>query len=270
MGGRVTKMGVVGARSSSVVLETLSPSRASDFKQCPQLFKFRSIDHLPEPTTIYQARGTTAHIALERLLGLPAVERTREGLYALFRKAWTELRTTDQYTDLFESPDAERAWGVESLAVLSNYFSLEDPTQITPFDRELDIRETFDEITIRGILDRVDERPDGRLVITDYKTGKAPPERYAFSAFFALKIYALLLRSRIGRTPIKLRLLYLGNTTTYSLPVNGVVLDGMERQLKALWAAINRAVERSEFPTRTSVLCGWCSFQGVCPAFGAG
>ena len=29
-----------------MALETLSPSRASDFKTCPQLFKFRAVDRL--------------------------------------------------------------------------------------------------------------------------------------------------------------------------------------------------------------------------------
>ena len=70
-------------------LERLSPSRASDFKVCPQLFKFRSIDKLDEPVTVYQARGTTAHLALQRLYDLPAAERTAEMLYSLFREAWT-------------------------------------------------------------------------------------------------------------------------------------------------------------------------------------
>jgi len=28
---------------------SLSPSRASDFKTCPLLYRFRSIDRLPEP-----------------------------------------------------------------------------------------------------------------------------------------------------------------------------------------------------------------------------
>lgn len=248
-------------------LETLSPSRASDFKQCPQLFKFRSIDKIPEPTSIYQARGTTAHLALERLFDLPADERTPDMLYDLFRAAWTELRTIEEYSELFPETDDERSWGVESLQVLANYFSLEDPAQIAPYDRELDMLEAMDEITIRGILDRIDERSDGELVITDYKTGKAPPERYALSAFFALKIYALLVRNRIGRTPIELRLLYLGNATMYRIPIDDAALDGMERQLKALWTAINRAIEREHFPPRTSVLCGWCSFQDICPAF---
>ena len=64
---------------------------------------------------------------------------------------------------------------MESLALLTNYFSIEDPTGFDPVDRELDMLEDLDGITIRGILDRIDRDDDGRLVITDYKTGKAPP-----------------------------------------------------------------------------------------------
>lgn len=248
-------------------LRTLSPSRASDYKQCPQLFKFRSLDRIPEPTTVYQARGTTAHLALERLYDLPAEQRTPDALYGLFRQAWTELRTDDEFADLFDDVDAERAWGIESMQVLANYFSLEDPARIAPFDRELDMLEELGDITIRGILDRIDERPDGELVITDYKTGKAPPERFALGAFFALKIYALLVRNRIGRTPVELRLMYLGNSVMYRVPVVDAQLDGMERQLNALWAAIERAIDRDHFPPRVSRLCDWCSFQSICPAF---
>ncbi len=44
-------------------------------------------------------------------------------------------------------------------------------------------------------------------------------------------------------------------------------LDAMHRQLEALWAAINRAVEREHFPPRTGPLCDYCSFQPICPAF---
>ena len=84
-------------------LETLSPSRAGDFKHCPQLFKFRAIDRLPEPTTVYQARGTTAHLALQRLFDLPAAQRNPEVLYDLFRQAWAELRTDDEFEGLFYS-----------------------------------------------------------------------------------------------------------------------------------------------------------------------
>ena len=94
-------------------MKRVSPSRLSDFKQCPQLFKFRSIDRLMEPATIYQARGTTAHLALQRLFGDDASERTPERLFDLFRQAWAEVRD-EEYTHLFETVEEERACGHKS------------------------------------------------------------------------------------------------------------------------------------------------------------
>lgn len=248
-------------------LENLSPSRAGDFKTCPQLFKFRAIDRIPEPPSIYQARGTTAHLALQRLFDDIETERTPERLYDLFREAWTEVRGADEFAGLFDDRDAEREWGIESMELLANYFSIEDPTSFEPEDRELDMLEDLDGIIIRGILDRIDRDTDGHLVITDYKTGKAPPERYALSAFFALKIYALLIRNKFGETPKEVRLLYLNGPTLYRLPIDDRHLDAMDGQLRALWAAIERAMATDRFPARPGRLCDWCSYQEICPAF---
>jgi putative RecB family exonuclease len=248
------------------LLQTLSPSRASDFKVCPQLFKFRAIDRIEVPSTVHQARGTTAHLALQRLFDDAAEDRTPERLFELFRQAWGELRSDDEYRSLFETVEAEREWGIQSLTILANYFGVEDPSTFEPLDRELDMLEDLDGITIRGILDRMEEGPNG-LIITDYKTGKAPPERYAIPAFFALKIYALLIRQRIGRTPVALKLMYLNGPTVYEIPVNDGQLDAMDRQLRALWAAINRAIETGNFPPRPGHLCNWCQYRDLCPAF---
>jgi putative RecB family exonuclease len=41
----------------------------------------------------------------------------------------------------------------------------------------------------------------------------------------------------------------------------------MDRQLRALWSAIDRAIDEDKFPTRVGRLCDWCSFQEICPAF---
>ena len=251
--------------SPPAALESLSPSRASDFKLCPQLFKFRAIDGIEVPPTPQQARGTTAHLALQRLFDDPAEQRTPQRLFDLFRSSWMDLKD-DEFVGLFDDVESERAWGISSLEVLSKYFEVENPAAFEPLDRELDMLEQLGSLRIRGILDRIDETDDG-LVITDYKTGKAPPERYALPAFFALKIYALLIRRRMGRTPTAVRLLYLNGPTVYELAVDDDQLDAMQRQLGALWTAIDRAIATDHFPPRPGRVCGWCAYQDMCPAF---
>jgi len=258
-------MQALATPATPALLETLSPSRAADFKVCPQLFKFKAIDKIETPPTPSQARGTTAHLALQRLFDEPTAARTPERLADLFRTAWTELRSSD-YVGLFATVEDERRWGLDSLAVLGNYFGLEDPTSFEPLHRELDVSEDIGDMRIRGILDRVEQTGDG-LVITDYKTGAAPPEHFALKAFFALKIYGVLIRRITGDTPVGLRLLYLNGPTVYRIPIGDRQLDAMERQLEALWAAINRAIATGWFPPRPGRLCDWCPYRDRCPAF---
>ena len=62
----------------SAVRLTLSPSRASDFMTCPLLYRFRTIDRLPERPSPEATRGTVVHAVLERLFDLPAAVRDTE------------------------------------------------------------------------------------------------------------------------------------------------------------------------------------------------
>ena len=55
------------------VLGALSPSRAGDFMTCPLLYRFRTIDKLPEPASPDAVRGTLVHKVLEDLFDLPAM-----------------------------------------------------------------------------------------------------------------------------------------------------------------------------------------------------
>src|SRR5258705_2257744 len=70
---------------------SLSPSRAADFKTCPLLYRFRSIDRLPERPTADQLRGTLVHAVLERLFDLPARERTPDRAAELVGPEWTRM-----------------------------------------------------------------------------------------------------------------------------------------------------------------------------------
>src|SRR5262245_56751869 len=110
----------------------LSPSRASDFKQCPLLYRFRAIDRLPEPTSTAQLRGSVAHAALEQLYALPAPERLPDVAMTLVGPAWD--RVIAEEPELADALDAEHRAELleEAKALLSGYYRLEDPTRFDP------------------------------------------------------------------------------------------------------------------------------------------
>ena len=265
------------ASEAAEPLANLSPSRASDFKTCPRLYKFRHIEKLPSIPTPAQARGTAIHLALERLFDVPAPQRHPDRLLDLLETAWVETLESDDFRDLFaEEPDKKEEYYQGSRKVAERYFQVEDPREIEPLEREKLITLLIDagrhnnegrQLEVRGIVDRLDRGPEGDFVITDYKTGKAPPLNFSDSGFFALKIYALMIQQNSGRTPALVRLVYLGNSVAYSQPVSERQLRSIKQQLQALWWAIDRAIATDTFPTRKTRLCGWCSYQPICPAW---
>src|SRR5262245_33778266 len=114
---------------------SLSPSRAADFKTCPLLYRYRSIDRLPERPTGDQARGTLVHAVLERLFDLDAQERTPERAAVMVEPEWARL--SEEHADLgalFESGDDVGTSRDEFLAsardLLGGYFAVEDPRRL--------------------------------------------------------------------------------------------------------------------------------------------
>lgn len=250
------------------MIKNLSPSRASQFKTCPKQFKFSNVDKIKEPTNLVQAKGTTVHQALEDLYDLPIDQRTPEVLYDLFRKAWSNVRGNDEHVNLFDSIEDEREWGQEGLNLLHNYLKLEDPQKLEPLEQERWVRGSIEDLNLRGILDRMDEDKDGNLIIVDYKSGKAPMAKYKEPRFFALKLYALLIRDEIGVTPKELKLIYLKNSTIHTLKIDDTMLDEAKVEILSIWQDIKNAFENNEFPATKNALCkDWCYYKPICPLF---
>jgi putative RecB family exonuclease len=262
---------------------SLSPSRAADFKTCPLLYRFRTIDRLPERKTKAAVRGTLVHAVLEKLYDLPAAERTVEAAQTLLEPAWAELREEPGIAELFEpaaggvvastegtaEKEGLEAWLASAGELVETYFRLEDPTRIQPHGREELVEVTLpDGLLLRGYVDRLDVAPTGALRVVDYKTGAVPREAFEAKALFQMKFYALVLWRTRGVVAAQLKLLYLkdGDALTYA-PDEAELLR-FERTLQAIWAAIERAVASGDFRPNKSRLCSWCDHQALCPAYG--
>jgi putative RecB family exonuclease len=254
----------------SPVVGSLSPSRASDFKTCPLLYRFRSIDRLPQKPTPVATRGTLVHAVLERLFDLPAGERTPAAAAALLEPEWQRLRDAEpELAALFTGEQELATWLESARALLGGYFDLEDPRRLEPAEREQLVEVVLGTgLRLRGYVDRLDVAPTGAVRVVDYKTGAAPREAFEGKALFQLKFYALVLWRTRGTVPRLLRLMYLGDREVLDYTPDEAELERFERTLQALWGAIDRAVRAQDFRPNPSKLCGWCDHQALCPAFG--
>lgn len=250
----------------------LSPSRATDFKQCPLLYRFRAIDRLPEATSAAQLRGSVVHAALEQLYGLPAGLRSPDTARSLVQRAWDQMVAAEPELAGELDPGQPTQLLEDARALVSGYYRLEDPTRFDPQCCEQRVEvELADGTLLRGYIDRIDVAATGELRVVDYKTGKAPPAARAlaeFKAMFQMKFYAVALFRSRGVPPTRLRLIYLADGQLLDYSPDRDKLLRFEKTLMAIWRAIQSAGETGDFRPNPSRLCDWCPHQQRCPAFG--
>jgi putative RecB family exonuclease len=259
-------------RSAGRRRPALSPSRASDFKQCPLLYRFRAVDRLPEVPTKAQLRGTLVHSVLERLFALPQADRVPATAKELLEPAWSELSTErPEWTELFaaDKPEDVDEWLASAAKLVDSYFVLEDPTRLEPEACELHVEiELGSGVLLRGYVDRLDVAPTGEIRVVDYKTGVAPREIGEAKALFQMKFYAVVLWRLRGIVPRQLKLMYLTDGQSLAYTPDEAELLRFERTLEAIWQAILKAGKTGDFRPNPSKLCAWCDHQAHCPSFG--
>lgn len=248
---------------------SLSPSKVSAFKNCALAFRFSAIDNLPEPPSEPAMKGTAVHRALELLLGEPPEHRTPERGSAHLDTALQEMRSDDQWEELGLDESAAERFASDASSMLERYFKLEDPRRIETVGLELMLSSEIGGVTVRGIIDRLERDPDGSLVVTDYKTGRAPMASQEQSRLGGVHFYAFLCREHYGELPSRIQLMYLGGEPQIiSTTPTDQSVRGLRNRVGAIWSAVERACEHDDFRPKQSALCKWCAFQQYCPAFG--
>lgn len=187
----------------------LSPSRASDYAQCPTLFYFKTIVGLREPATIATTRGTLAHAAFERIFDHPEGQRTIELAQSYIAPAWEQMTSTDLDPQECPPGSKEEARALESARdyrrlapagsaaeaellasakdMVANWFLMERVNNFSPTGLELPDGTVIDGrefhaaaemfgVNVHGFIDRLDRYVNARgeviWTVSDYKTGK--------------------------------------------------------------------------------------------------
>ncbi|MEC7373878.1 MAG: PD-(D/E)XK nuclease family protein [Actinomycetota bacterium] len=241
----------------------LSPSGAGTFEQCPRRWRLRYVERLPDPPGEAALAGSFAHRVLELLMQRDPHERTVEIAKAIARAQWPGVEADPDFRALGFDETGSKHFRWKAWQAIEGLWALEDPKAVDVRATEHDVEADLGGVPFRGIVDRLDEEGDG-LVVTDYKSGKAPSARFRRGRLDQVLLYAAAVEQATGEMPVHARLLYLGQRPV-GIKVTREEIDSVVDKLAGTWAAINTACDTDEFEPRTGPLCGWCPYVDRCP-----
>ena len=247
--------------------DSISPSRMNVFLQCPFRFRMETMQKLPGGTSAAAVAGTTAHAALELLMEEAPEDRTREMLGQYIEVALIAIRHDKDYQSLTEEELKKFGFDAFVRRVTPRAFDMLDLPAIKVKGTEERLEVDLDGWTLRGIIDLLEEDDDG-LVVHDWKSGRAPSERFQAKALLGLDFYAVMAEIEYDEVPKTVALQYLDSRLTIAKDPTARAVRATKGKILAVRDAISRACDTDSFATSESKLCDWCPCKPYCPAHG--
>ena len=206
----------------------------------------------------YFSFGSTLHKVLQRFHeegGVGAV--TKEVLLANYEANWIEAGYDSE-----EESQRHLALGRELLDTYYERLAVQ-PSEARPVYTERMLRCDMGPFTLSGRVDRVDEYPDGRLEIVDYKSGRDSVTEDDVRDDLAMSAYQLLLKKTHPERDVfaTIHALRAGDSASYAL--TEAEMAHFEEDLRLLGEEILACEWESLTPSYKD-LCLRCDYVALC------
>lgn len=254
---------------------SLSASSLNRYANCPRQFYYGHVAHVPEPMVGDAAtRGTAIHAALEafyRRYPKPTPRDVPE-LLTLLDKEADRLR--------FHARRERDQWLDRTREVLSTYIEEESRRE----GETIGVEERFtialgDDVAIVGKIDRVDALPDGRVRVTDYKSGELGTPTEYLEEDFQMPIYAWAVQEALAKPLAAVEVVSVRDlertkagsrierrSLAWETGRNALTAD-LLKNVKTRVSDIVRGIRAGHFdPAPSEDACRFCSYKLLCPA----
>ena len=237
-------------------MRPLSSSSLKTYRRCPQQWKLKYVDRLPEEDRPFFNLGRAVHAALEtfyrgRVAGPPPLDEVLG--------AFEDAFDPDAYPDR-EERERRRADG---LAMVEAYYREHAGGFQPALAVEKHLAFEVEGVSFVGYVDRIDKLDAERIGIVDYKTGgsfdldrvRSEPQ---------LTLYQLGTEAMLGLEVERLALYHVPSQTPFEVPRHG---EEQVERVRAMVREAARGIEAGAFEPSPGRHCRWCDFQPHCPAF---
>lgn len=247
----------VDQKSSWYKGRVLSHSSVNLYQTCPQKWKFRYIDKVPEKPKSFFSFGKSVHASLEFLFEKDKSKPSLDDLLSHYKTNWLSQG--------YETPAQEKWFYQEGDRILRGFYAKHHADHERIFEIEFKFTIDVDGVPVTGFIDRIDKTPKGGLAILDYKTGKAfDKSRVRTDA--QLTLYQMAVRQLLGKPVESVTLYHLNSLTPLTVPAHS---QKMETDLMATIVSVGKAIQDEKFSPIVNEKghCQWCDYQQICPAF---
>ncbi len=251
-----------------------SHSRLGAFEQCKQKYKFRYIDHIPEKERTIEAHlGSMVHKTLEWLYKEAKESRlpTMDEVMLYYSRNWLE---DYKGFKIVKKNMTDKDYFNKGVQFLIDYYNRYQPFQENTLDLEKEVFIDLDEegnYKLKGFIDRLSYNLEtGEYEIHDYKTSGTLPTQDKIDNDRQLALYSIAVREMFpeaGKTG-KVKLIW--HFLNFNKRIESQRTDEQLAQLKKETVDLIKTIESlniEEFKPTVSVLCDWCSYKQICPAW---
>jgi len=237
----------------------VSHNQVDDYQTCPLKYYYIHILRIPLRQHHAIVYGSALHKAVEFYL-----RRRAAGSYTplddvlrAFGDAWRN--------EGFLSRAHEEQRRQAGLAALTRFYHEEEAGGRKPTAIEQDFGFNLGANRVRGRFDRLDELPEGTVVV-DYKSSDVIDQRKADERArdsLQLKIYALACREMTGRLPVRVELRFLESGVAGRHQPGGEDVAGAREAIEEAARGIR---QRRFQPSPSYQACRYCPYNQICPS----
>lgn len=249
-----------------------SYSKISTFEQCQLKFKFRYVDRIiPEVEKSIEAHlGSSVHESLEWLY-TKVKENTVPILDELIIK-YSDVWQKDFKEDfvIVNKQLTASDYFNKGIEFLVNYYMQNQPFNDNTIEVEKKIVISLDEegkYKLQGYIDRLAYNLKSKeYEVHDYKTAGAMPQTEKLQKDRQLALYSIAIKEIYGENK-RVRLIwhFLAHNKRFELKKTNEELEEIKTETLEVVKKIENA---RDYPFNKSILCDWCEYKNICPAWG--